>query len=189
MFAAKRTRDYTAILAKFPGPVHLPDDRRKLVRHFIIGLAFVGAGLLILNDPRTATEKVRIVAFGIVLEEVLVARFSIAFLGLGVIISGVILAWPRSCGLTLDRDGFTRHIPLFQRARYNWRDCTEFYVVRGCGRPPYEGIEFDYARLTDDPRSQTMGRKVTLRANIGGLNPYDLATLMSSWRDSAMRGP
>jgi hypothetical protein len=34
-----------------------------------------------------------------------------------------------------------------------------------------------------------MGRKVTLRANIDGLNPYDLATLMSSWRDRAMRGP
>jgi hypothetical protein len=171
MFAAKPTLDYEAILPKFPWPVHLRDDRRKLVRFLIVGLVAVGLGLLVLNDPRTATEKVRIIAFGIVLERVLVTWFGIAFFGLGALVSAVILVVPHSGGLTLDRDGFTRHIPLFQRARYDWRDCTEFYAVRRGGRAHYEGIEFDYARLTDDPRSQTMGRKVSLRANIGGLNP------------------
>ena len=156
-----------SILNQFPGPVTLYPSRRKWLLVLAGCVLFVVAGLWMVQ------------------REAPVGWLSVIFFGMGAIVSTVVLLL-RVNALTLDAAGF--EINSIRPFRLSWQDAKNFDAI------------------TSSPGSWMVGFKVVNPSSIFklnraisgcdaavpdtyGLSAYDLAALMTQWRERAAATP
>jgi hypothetical protein len=163
-----------AILARFPGPVTMPANRRKAAAVLAGSLGFVAMGILVLRYGDGEAD------------EIFWAWAAIAFFALCAVVAAVMLL-PGAGSLTLAADGFTM-CSLFRKAHTPWRQASDFAVAQsGDKRMTFVGYEDARASgFAAETSRSLIGRNAAL-PDTYGLTHEELAQLLTRWRERALR--
>ena len=160
------------LLARFPGPVTLTPNRRRLFIGLVlfVGLTAFCVAVLIPKLPNAGGYDAVMTVFSTLVCAGLALR------------AAILLLRPRIIGLALDIDGFAIG-GFFQRKRRRWRDVKNFRVEdRG---DDGKQVVYDVFRAATGPRPGVVKNARTL-GNVYGLPEQDLAWLMGQWRERAL---
>ena len=169
------------LLQRFPTPVTLHRSTRRWLLMLAGNAAFVVAGVWMIADPASFDQTQR----GVPL--FLIAWFSIAFFGLGLLLS-ILMLIPGMSYLRLDADRLTIR-NLLRTWTTRWEDVDDFAAIDMPG--PRKILRVGY-------NDRTRAQRAVGRLNMGlvgrnsalpdtyGLKAEDLARLMSLWRAKAL---
>lgn len=158
----------SAIVARFPGPVTLRSSRFKGLFLLAVSLTFSFGGYLMVRDGASG------------------GWFVLLFFGLCLLVA-VLMLLPGANGLTLDRDGFETR-SMYRSAYTRWQDATGFSTARVSAS--HVSVIYDDARIKPGVLAATnvklSGRNAGLQDSYG-LKGEQLASLMESWRERALK--
>jgi hypothetical protein len=162
-----------AILARFPGPVTMPANRRKAGAVLAGSLAFCTfAVYLLVAGNGDAADDIR-------------AWTGLIFFALCAVVAAVMLL-PGAGSLTLAADGFTM-CSLFRTAHAPWRQAGDF-TVASSGDKGMTFVGYEDARLTGfaaEASRSLIGRNASL-PDTYGLSHEELAPLLTRWQALAL---
>jgi hypothetical protein len=188
------------LLASFPGPLALRPARAKWLRLFVIGLIFVALDVWFVRAPDTFANPQNpdavarfFLSLGLARDarQVIVEMgwAGLLFFGACTALCAMMLA-PGAASLNLDSEGFSaRQMIRSQKAR--WRDVQHFEPVTvkyGFGSTSvvgYDRVSLETSRL-GAMNVRLTGRNSAL-PDTYGLAAGDLARLMATWRERALK--
>lgn len=160
------------LLARFPGPVTLTPNRRRLLIGLVlfVGLTVFCVAVLIPRLPNVGGYDAVMTVFSSVVCAVLTVRVAI------------LLLRPRIIGLTLNADGFQIG-GFFRSVRVRWRDVRNFRIEdRG---DDGKQVIYDEFTAAHGPRPGVV-KKAHVLGDVYSLPEEDLAWLMGQWREQAL---
>jgi Bacterial PH domain len=169
------------LLRRFPAPVILYPSKRRWLFMLVGNGAFVALGIWMISDPTSFDQTHRAIP------PALIAWFGIAFFGLGLIASIVMLT-PKLSYLRLDADRLTIR-NLLRTSRMRWEDVDDFAAIDMPG--PRKILRVGYNKRTRAQRAMGRANMALIGRNSAlpdtyGLKAEDLARLMSLWRARAV---